>query len=361
MIFSCPAKAFPPPPCIFGIFSPNLYTPQFSRLTPRADPLQLVNTEISGFTNGAVNNGTGSSPFDDYAPWNGMKRVTDAEAGELVSIPKYWYKWTLGGQTLSLYIATQPVDGFFVSPAHADRGDGKGERDVVYVGRYHCASDWKSKTGVDPHTTFMRSDGRSSIHNLGSTIWQWDLAMVWTIRMLYLMEVANGDSQQYIGRGCGNDINVQNMGYTDSMQYHTGTTQVNRDTYGLGTQYRYIEGLWDNVLDWVDGCYCDSNGLNVILNPSQFSDDVGGELVHGDVDNLTDVEISEKCGVQWVYITSDMTHDFSYLTSSLPCVCVGASYEQTDEYGFFSSESQPADEEVLEWGERIGTRLMKLP
>ena len=34
------------------------------------------------------------SPFDNLYPWSGMVRVTDAVAGELVAIPKFWYKWT---------------------------------------------------------------------------------------------------------------------------------------------------------------------------------------------------------------------------------------------------------------------------
>lgn len=41
---------------------------------------------------------------------------------------------------------------------------------------------------------------------------------------------------------------------TNAGTYHTGTTAANRTTYGY-TQYRYIEGLWDNVYDWMDGCY----------------------------------------------------------------------------------------------------------
>ena len=50
--------------------------------------------EAAGFSNPspAVNNGTGSSPFDNLMPWAGMEIVEDAEAGTLVSIPKYWYK-----------------------------------------------------------------------------------------------------------------------------------------------------------------------------------------------------------------------------------------------------------------------------
>ena len=100
-----------------------------------------------------------------------------------------------------------------------------------------------------------------------------------TIWMLYLVEFADWNSQKTIGKGCGNNSATENMGYTDSMPYHTGTTLASRDSYGLGTQYRYIEGLWDNVYDWGDGCYYNSNGLNIINTPSSFSDNSGGIAV----------------------------------------------------------------------------------
>ena len=64
-----------------------------------------------------------NSPFDNLYPWNGMVRVTDSTAGELVAIPKFWYKWTRSGNTMKLQIADKYVDGFSVSPAHMDRGD----------------------------------------------------------------------------------------------------------------------------------------------------------------------------------------------------------------------------------------------
>ena len=312
----------------------------------------------------AVNNGTGSSPFDTLMPWAGMKRVRDAQAGELVEIPKYWYRWTKSGRSLKLQIADKKLDGFFVSPAHADRGDGKGERDVVYVGRYHCAAGYSSQNGVSLLVNITRSAVRSGIHGLGGTIWQWDWAMNWTIKMLYLVEFADWNSQTKIGYGCGNGSGTQAMGYTDSMQYHTGTTQASREAYGLGTQYRYIEGLWDSVYDWVDGCYYNSNGLNVILNPSKFSDNSNGVLVglptHG---WPTKLEVTEKNGVQWVYPVaaggSEKTYipDYWNFSASSPCLLVGGSYGQSLNDGLFCVDCDGVSSVSAD----IGSRLMKLP
>ena len=189
--------------------------------------------DAAGFTNpvpyisGATNY---SSPFDNLQPWAGMVRTADATAGELVAIPKYWFKWTKSGNSMKLQIADKATAGFSVSPAHAERGDGSGERDMVYVGRYHCNSAYKSVTGVAPKASITRASARSSIHNLGSTIWQYDFAMYWTIMMLYLVEFADWNSQAKIGYGCGNNSAAQNVGASDSMPYHTGKMQDARKT-----------------------------------------------------------------------------------------------------------------------------------
>ena len=226
----------------------------------------------------AVNNGNGSSPFDTIMPWAGMVVEDDATAGKLVKIPKYWFKWTRSGNGMKLQISNGPEAGFHVSPAHADRGDGKGERDYVYVGRYHCNTSYKSQAGSRPAASMTRAQARSNIHNLGSTYWQYDFAMYWTIMMLYLVEFANWNSQATIGYGCSPSNAKFNMGATDAMIYHTGTSAASRTTYG-SVQYRHIEGLWDNVFDWCDGIRFSGSTVYCIANPASFSDTSGGTNV----------------------------------------------------------------------------------
>ena len=312
----------------------------------------------------AVSNGSGSSPFDDLLPWSGMVRSTDPQAGELVAIPKYWYKWTKSGSTIKLQIADKAVEGFYVSPAHCDRGDGQGERDVVYVGRYHCASGYKSQTGVTPLANITRSTARSGIHGLGSSIWQWDWAMNWTIKMLYLVEFADWNSQAKIGYGCGNNSSAQVMGYADSMQCHTGTSQASRTTYGLGTQYRHIEGLWDNVYDWVDGCFYNASGLHIILNPNNFSDSNGGTIIGTPTSGYPSaLDIKTGLNNQWPLPTaaggSDSTYvpDYWDFSASYPCLYVGGSYGRSLYHGLFYVGCNTATGAVAS----IGCRLMKLP
>ena len=311
----------------------------------------------------ALSNGSGSSPFDNRYPWNGMVKES-RKGGVMVKIPKFWFKWTKSGSTLKLQIADKAVDGFSVSPAHMDRGDGKGERDYVYVGRYHCNDKYLSATGAYPIYS-TRASARSSIHAKGSTIWQMDYAMRLTIWMLMLVEFADNDFQAKIGYGCGDNSAVGAMGYTDSMTYHTGTTQSARTTYGLGTQYRYIEGLWDNARDWMDGCYCSSSGMCVIKNPANFSDTANGTVIGTPTFGYPSaMSLSTASGFEWcIYPTTSSGSTTTYFpdywsfSTSGTCLCAGGCYEQNLSYGAFSVGCTDASYSYA----TVGCRPQELP
>lgn len=308
-----------------------------------------------------------SSPFDGIQPWSGMVRSTNSSAGEVVAIPKFYYKWTKTGTKLKLQISSGAQAGFSVSPAHADRGDGTGERSIVYIGRYHSCSTYKSTTGQSPQANITRSSARSSIHNLGSKVWQLDYAMKVTIQMLYLVEFADWNSQAKIGYGCSLSGAVMSMGYTDSMPYHTGTMEASRATYGR-TQYRYIEGLWDNVFDWMDGCYYNynSSGMNIIKNPNNFSDTANGTLIGRPPGNgyISGWNVPSVSGFDWaIYPSAVSGGDSSYVPdywsydSSSPCLRCGGNYGQSLYYGLWYVDYNSASNA----NSSIGCRLQILP
>ena len=315
----------------------------------------------------AVNNGNGSSPFDTIMPWAGMVVEDDATAGKLVKIPKYWFKWTRSGNGMKLQISNGPEAGFHVSPAHADRGDGKGERDYVYVGRYHCNTSYKSQAGSQPAASMTRAQARSNIHNLGSTYWQYDFAMYWTIMMLYLVEYANWNSQATIGYGCSPSNANFNMGATDNMVYHTGTSAASRTTYG-SVQYRHIEGLWDNVYDWCDGIRFSGSTVYCIANPASFSDTSGGTNVgtratsSGYISGWTNPTAdgfeyalypNAVSGSETTYVC-----DYCGYGASGVVVVVGGNYGQNQSRGAFSLGGGNAASYA---NADIGCRLQKLP
>lgn len=319
----------------------------------------------------AVNNGAGSSPFDDLMPWSGMHIVQDAAAGKLVSIPKFWYKWTRSGATMKLQIADNAVEGFSLSPAHQDRRDGSGERDVVYVGRYHCADNYKSRAGVKPKASITRADARTGIHNLGSTIWQFDFAMLWTIWMLYIVEFADWNSQKVIGYGCGNNSGKENMGATDNMLYHTGTASANRRSYAVGCQYRWIEDLWGNAFDWVEGIYFTSGrDAYAIKNPALYSDANGGTCIgtavgaDGYISEWSNPSVS---GFEWALLPSaaaggESTYVCDYVDSdggsNNYVMAFGSNYYQRQMFGLFHlSYAYTASQS----NSNVGCRLQKLP
>lgn len=315
----------------------------------------------------AVNNGTGSSPFDGIMPWEGMQKLEDADAGTLVAIPKFYYKIWKNGKSLNLQIKYKKADGFSVSSAHRDRGDGHGERDIVYIARYHCTNGYKSLTAFPQLINQTRNQFRTGIHALNEYVWQWDFAMWRTIHMLYLVEFADWNSQKVIGYGCSANETYANNGQTDNMQYHTGTTAATRETYGF-TQYRNIEGLWDTRFDYLDGCYIDDVGLNVILNPADFSDSIGGMLIGAGVDGSsafpTEFSLPENSDLDWAFYANKINgNDSSYCpdvwnyTLNNPCIYVGGSYSQSQQQGLFAMRSNGINSPSSD----TSSRVMKLP
>lgn len=334
--------------------------------------IDLVQSSDAIFPQHSDGNGgwsNGFSPFDNVMPWSGIEEVEDSTLGTLVKIPKYYYKWGIDNDLLSLKISPSQQDGFHVSPAHADRGDGVGERDVVYVGKYHCADDYTSKPNVLPTREMSRSVARTSIHNLGSDVWQWDFAMYWTIAMLYLVEFSNWDSQAKIGAGCSNEGVIENTGLTDAMTYHTGTTARNVNASNFGhTQYRYIEDLWGNVMDWVDGIYFNNADIYCIKNPNDFSDNangihVGTRYIGAGTNSYTQqfTDPSEINGFEYAlytkttnYAYSSLSKDRSDNSSSAKTLAVGGNASHDQMNGLFRFYSTTTTD-------GFGSRLMKLP
>ena len=344
---------------VYGAIWDGTSTTKFTRTDGAANF-----TDPVPYKSGAASYG---SPFDNIQPWAGMVKSNNSSAGTVVAIPKFWYKlekYGTGG--ISVKISNVQRDGFSVSPAHMNRDDGKGERDVVYVGRYHCAENtYKSTANVKPQASTTRANFRTSIHNLGSNIWQLDFLTRFTLWLLYIVEFADWNSQEKIGYGCGNNSSTENMGYTDGMPYHTGTMQSARETYGLGTQYRNIEGLWDNVYDWIDGCYNNSSGLNIIKKPSSFSDSSGGTCIGLPTSGYpTKLNVSNSAGVPIFYPTeasggdgSNYTSDYWNFVTSNPCVCGGGNYNRGVNRGLFylgCSSASGSDG-------YFGSRLLVLP
>lgn len=279
----------------------------------------------------------GSSPFDGLMPWAGMQIVEDEFAGTMVAIPKFYYQIIHDGSKLSVRIADAPADGFHVSPAHADR-DGTGERDIVYIARYHCCEgSGTSTTGSMPLVNISRPALREAFkaqceHYGVSGYSLQDYAMFWTVRLLMLVEYATWDFQSAIGYGCGNGESAELSGSTDSMPYHTGTVSETIDTYAVGVQYRYIEDMWANVAEFIDGWYLVPNEetqlADVYVNTKidEFSDETGGVKI-GTIDPstvngfITDWAVPDVAGYTWAMIPKSATMEVETMTEYCADYC----------------------------------------
>lgn len=237
------------------------------------------------------------SPFDTIQPWAGMV-VSERTGGTMVTIPKFYYRLYTEGKGLGIQISEHPIDDFHVSPAHMDRGDGKGERDVVYISRYLINQSYFSGSGDPPVTSKTLSVMATAIHNKGNGIYYWDYLIRFTIWLLYLVEMADWDSQGCIGFGTN-----ASSGGTDTMPYHTGTMTSDRAAYsGKGTQYRNIEGLWDYRGTFLGGAYYNSDAkLCININPKNLTST-----------SVSDIVLSVKSGSPSAFAISEVGFPLFY-------------------------------------------------
>ncbi len=329
---------------------------------------KLTRTDDAGlFTDPvpAVGNGAGSSPFDNRLPWSGMTKTTDGN-NVLVAIPKYWVK--VSHAPFKVQIADKATPGYQVSPAHRDRGDGKGERDVVYIGRYECDGSYMSRSGQAPKVSTPLATFRSGIHALGATYWQADIALHLTWWFLYIVEYADWNGQTAIGQGNVSSGAKINTGATDSMTYHTGRAA---GTDGqTAVQYRNIENPWGNVLEWRDGIIFSDANISTYNNPANFSDSYNGtgatvrsnkrattggwiKAWGHDTNDPSFIYPSEVGGSETTFVP-----DYCSYYTGVRALCVGGYYSIGAGAGpfYLSGDNAPSNTYGL-----LGSRLQKLP
>lgn len=231
-----------------------------TRLTPSTDPYGLVTQSVTTEPVPAVGTGSGSSPFDSYAPWSGMQKTT-MDGNIMVFIPTFYVAYKESGPEKYFYISDKAKTGFAKHP-----GSGK------YVGRYHMNSSGQSVSGSSPYEDTTRATARSTAKSLGSKYHLYDFVTYCAIIWLYLIEFADWDCQSKIGRGyVDSNDSALSSGDTDSMTFHTGRAA---GTDGkTAVQYRWVENLWGNVYQWVDGFNANGAEAYYCTDSSKYADD----------------------------------------------------------------------------------------
>lgn len=217
----------------------------------------------------------GQSDFDNIYPWSEMKRVTLDTGDVMVKIPKFYYGRYRNGNIERIQISGRADVGLTLHPAFNHAGV---EQECIYVGAYKMGVGDCSKSGVAPVTGYNRAGMRMSARTKGTGWGLIDISTLSAIQMLYLVEFANNNSQQTVGRGyCDGNSAKINTGSCDTVPNLTGRPAGTDGKTDI--VYRGIEGLWGNVLEWVDGMNAIADSKNTYVHywicndPSKYADD----------------------------------------------------------------------------------------
>jgi hypothetical protein len=265
---------------VFGVvWDTSNSSTALTRLTPETDPYGLVTRSVTTEPVPAVGTGSGSSPFDAYAPWSGMKECNLNASGTvtawkgdssfarsndytMVFVPEFYVAAKRNGTKQYFYVSDKPKTGMTKHP-----GSGK------YVGRYHMNSGGYSISSPYPWANITRLTARNKAKSVGSKFHLYDFATYCAIIFLYVVEFADWNCQNKIAYGRVNQSSAITSGKTDTMVYHTGTAGSIISDGAAECQYRWIENLWGNVYQWVDGFNANGTTVYYCTDPSKYADD----------------------------------------------------------------------------------------
>ena len=333
---------------VFGVmWDTSNSSTALTRLTPSTDPYGYVTKSVTTEPKPAVGTGSGSSPFDAYAPWNGMKECNLNASGTvtawkgdsrfshdcdytMVFIPAFYVAQKRSGTKQYFYVSDKPKTGFTKHP-----GSGK------YIGKYHMGSVRPSTALVSPYVNITRATARSNAKSKGSKFHLYDFATYCAIIFLYIVEFANWNCQTKIGQGFVSRNSSTQSGATDSMTYHTGRAS---GTDGqTSVQYRWIENLWGNVYQWVDGFNANGTAAYYCTDPSKYADDtatgytnIGTLPASGWIKDLTVTDNGllipkTSGGSETTYVP-----DYAYSDPDWRVLCVGGDWNEGTYAGLLS-------------------------
>lgn len=315
------------------------------RLTPETDPYGLVTKSVTTEPVPAVGTGAGSSPFDSFMPWSGMKECNLNNAGAvtawkgdskfsrsnnftMVFIPEFYVAAKRNGTKQYFYVSDKPKTGMTKHP-----GSGK------YVGRYTIPG---SKSGVTSTVNITRTTACSNAKKNGDKWHLYDFATYCAIIFLYVVEFADWNCQKKIGPGITN-VSMHSNGDTDNMKYHTGRTNDWAGDAQNPVQYRWIENLWGNVYQWVDGFNANGTAAYYCTDPSKYADDtatgytnIGTLPASGWIKDLTVTDNGllipkTSGGSETTYVP-----DYAYSDPDWRVLCVGGDWNEGTYAGLLS-------------------------
>lgn len=332
--------------CFGVIWNYGNSSPVLTRLTRENDPNHMVTHSPTTEPTACVGTTAGQSWFDDYMPWAGMERknyidgqivnFVDYSNGETyVYIPQFWSKIINDTEESKMYIYISAVQD---SRLTLHPGSGK------YMSRYECNSNFLSAPGTTPKVNTNLGGFRTGITAIDNKHYQYDIHTYAALELLYIVEFAHLNTQSKIGAGITSGGTALTIGETDILTYHTGRVDGTADNVSA-VQYRWIENLWGNVWNWVDGILI-QDGLVYICNDrtnyasSITSDYESTGLYTPTTSNWhkTDQDYNDCYLIPLTTGSSDSTYtcDYYYYGAGLRGLYVGGRYGDGSRAGLFS-------------------------
>ena len=330
--------------CFGVIWNYGDSSPVLTRLTRENDPNHMVTHSPTTEPTTCVGTTAGQSWFDDYMPWAGMERknyidgqivdFVDYSNGETyVYIPQFWSKIINDIEESKMYIYISAVQDsrFTLHP-----GSGK------YMSRYECNSNFLSAPGTTPKINTNLGAFRTGITAIDSKHYQYDIHTYAALELLYIVEFAHLNTQSKIGAGITAGRAALTIGETDVLTYHTG--RVNGADNVSAVQYRWIENLWGNVWNWVDGILIQSGLVYICNDRAKYASSITSDyestgLYTPTTSNWhkTDQDYNNCYLIPLTTGSSDSTYtcDYYYYYSGLRGLNVGGSYSDYSNAGLF--------------------------
>ena len=245
-----------------------------TRLTPSTDPLHLVTETITQEPVPEIpGTQSGSSPYDQYTPWqkkrrnfvNGAPDAWDGDSGfsttekdTMVYYPDCYIKFVVSSDVEYFYISDKPYDGF-EQAKWAEK----------YKAAYETSNNNESKSGKSVQVSQSITTMRTNANNKGTGWGILDAVMHSADQWLFMVEYASRDAQEKIGQGISGVSSKHSTGETDVLTYHTG--RCSGTDAASAVRYRWSENLWGNVYEWCDGVQAfNSYAVWVTDNPSLY-------------------------------------------------------------------------------------------
>lgn len=253
-----------------------------------------------------------TSGFDSKHPWNGIQKYADDNGNVWVRIPKFYtsYRTNDKGHVYTRYITDEYVSDdadfgpWHLNPVFIDE-NGK-ELPYIEIAAYQLSVDADGKarsiSGVKPTTSMSIARVREAVdkNNSEEESFKYKTYDIWTSILeqdLFLIEnafmrpasVAPGQKAPLYMKGNGGTI--KNTGETDALLSPSGIscTAQQEDTRGTTScmRYRYIENLFGNGRQFVDGITFKNGTITVTDNQGSKVSSITAPTTDGEVDVLT--------------------------------------------------------------------------